>query len=50
MKILGVPFGFSSFAFSFLQEVLGKDVWHVHVFPRLGDVHVAFGIFSQCFA
>jgi hypothetical protein len=38
IRILGVPCGFTSFAFSFLQEVLGEDVWHADVFLRLGDV------------
>jgi hypothetical protein len=49
IKILGVPCGYTSLAFSFLQKVLGEDVWHVDVFLKLGDVYVAFGIFSQCF-
>jgi hypothetical protein len=43
MKIVGVPFGFVYFAFSFLPKVLSKDVWHVDVFSR-SVVHVAFGI------
>jgi hypothetical protein len=37
-KILGIPCGSTSLAFSFLQEVLGEDVWHVDVFLKLGDV------------
>ncbi len=44
IKILGVPFGFASFAFSFLQEVLSENVRHVDVFPRLRNVQVAFDI------
>jgi hypothetical protein len=46
----GIPFGFASFASSFLQKVLGKDVQHVDMLPKLGDVKVAFGILFQCFA
>ncbi len=38
IRIFGIPCGFTSLAFSFLQEVLGEDVWHVDVFLRLGDV------------
>ncbi len=33
----------------FWQEVLVEDVWHANVFMKLGDVQVAFGIFSWCF-
>jgi hypothetical protein len=44
ITILGVLFGSISFIFSFLQEVLGKDFWHVDVMLTLGDIHVAFGI------
>jgi len=45
IKILGVPFGSISFTSSFLQEVLGKDVWHVNVFLILRDVYVTFDFF-----
>jgi hypothetical protein len=48
--ILGVPFGYTSFTSSFLQEVLIEDVWHANVFPRLKDVQVAFGILFRCFS
>ncbi len=49
IKILGVLFGSGSFFSSFLQEVLDEDVRHGHVFLKLGDVQVAFGILFQCF-
>jgi hypothetical protein len=42
--ILGIPFGFTSFIFSFFQKVLNEDVKHVDMFLRLWDVHVVFGI------
>jgi hypothetical protein len=29
IKILGMPFGSLAFAFSFIQEALDEDVWHV---------------------
>jgi hypothetical protein len=29
----------------FLQKVLGEDVKHANLFPSLGDVQAAFGIF-----
>jgi hypothetical protein len=28
----------------FLQVVVNKDVWHIKIFPKLGDVQVTFGI------
>jgi hypothetical protein len=36
--ILGVPVGFVSFISLFWQEVLNKNVRHVNVLLRLGDV------------
>jgi len=35
--MFGIPFG-STFFFFFLLEVLNKDVWHVNVLLKLGDV------------
>jgi hypothetical protein len=36
-------------SFYFCKKPLGEDVWHADVLLRLGDVHMAFGIFFQCF-
>jgi hypothetical protein len=47
--VMGFPFGFVLFSSFVLQDALDEDVRHVDVFLRLGDVHVAFGILSQCF-
>ncbi len=47
--VMGFPFGSMLFSFSVLHDVLDEDVCHVDVFLRSGDVHVAFGILSQCF-
>jgi len=38
IKILGVPFGFVLFSFSFLPNVLDEDVRHVSMYMGLGDV------------
>jgi hypothetical protein len=46
---LGVPLGTSSFTSSFIKDALLKDVWHVDLLFKLGDVKVAFGIFIHCF-
>ncbi len=43
IEVLGVPFGFVSFSFSFLKDVLDENVHHANVFLRLGDE-------SRCFA
>jgi hypothetical protein len=42
-SLLAFPISF------FLQGTLDEDVQHVDLFPRLGDVQVAFGIFFRCF-
>jgi hypothetical protein len=47
---LGVPLGFFSFTSSFLQDALDNDVHYIHALHRLGDVKVAFEIFTFCFA
>jgi hypothetical protein len=49
IRVLGVPFGFSSLFSSFLEVVLDEDVHHVETFPRLGDVEAIFDILSRCF-
>jgi hypothetical protein len=41
---LGVPLGSFSFISFFFQDVLNDDVQHIDAIPKLGDVHVAFGI------
>jgi hypothetical protein len=33
-----------SFFSYFLLKALDEDVHHVDAFPKLGDIHVAFGI------
>jgi hypothetical protein len=35
---LGVPFSTSSFTSSFIKNVLLKDVRHVNLLPKMGDV------------
>ncbi len=50
ISILGVPLGFFSFTSSFLQDALDNDVHYIHALHRLGDVKVAFEIFTFCFA
>jgi hypothetical protein len=41
-------FWHASFAFSFLEKVLNKDVDHVNMFLKLRDIY-AFGILFWCF-
>jgi hypothetical protein len=48
IKILGVPLGIINFTSSFIKKALQKDVRHVDLFPRMGDVQVAFGILTHC--
>ncbi len=50
IKILGVPLGTSSFKSSFIKNILLKDVWHVDLLLRLGNVRGAFGISIHCYA
>ncbi len=38
IKVFGVPFGISSFTSSFIKYAMLKDVRHVNLFPRMGDV------------
>lgn len=48
IRVSCIPFGFAcSFTSSFLQAALNKDVWHIKIFPKLGDVHITFDIFSM---
>jgi len=49
IKILGVPLGISSFTSSFIKNAMSKDVRHVDLFSRMGDVQVAFGILTHYF-
>jgi hypothetical protein len=49
MKILGVPLNTSSFISSFIKYTLFKDVRHVDLLLRFGDVHVTFGILIHYF-
>jgi len=49
IRILGIHFGSNYLSPSYLQDDLNEDVHHANAFPRLGDVLVAFGIFSWCF-
>jgi len=41
--------GTLTFKSSFTKDVLLKDVQHVNLFPRMGDVQVAFGILIHYF-
>jgi hypothetical protein len=49
IKVLEVPLDTSSFTSSFVNDALLKNIWHVDLFPRMGDVHVAFEILAHCF-
>jgi hypothetical protein len=49
IKIVGILIIFISFSLFFLQDTFDKDVCHVDVLPRLGDVQITFEIFFQCF-
>jgi hypothetical protein len=42
IKILGVLLGTSFFTSSFVQNALRKDVQHMDLLPKMGDVQVAF--------
>jgi hypothetical protein len=41
---VGVSLGIVTFTSSFIKKVLQEDAQHVDLFPRMDDVHVAFGI------
>jgi hypothetical protein len=41
--------GIITFTSSFIKKALQKDARHVDLLPRMGDVHVAFGILTYCF-
>jgi hypothetical protein len=45
IKILGVPLGTLIFTSSFIKDAMLEDV---RLFPRMGDVQVAFGILTHC--
>ncbi len=49
IRVLGVPLGTSSFISSLIKNVLLKDVHHVDLLPKIGDVQMAFGILTHCF-
>jgi hypothetical protein len=49
MKILRVPLGTLTFTSSFIKDALLEDIQHVELFPRMGDVQIAFGILIHCF-
>jgi hypothetical protein len=49
IKILGVLLSIITFTSSFIKETLQKDARHVDLFPKMGDVQVAFGILTCCF-
>lgn len=38
IKVLGVSLGISSFRSSFIKDALLKDVQHVDLLPKMGDV------------
>jgi hypothetical protein len=42
IRILGVPLGITSFTSTFIKNVMLEDVRHVNLFPRMGDVQIAF--------
>ncbi len=44
IKVVGVSLGIVTFTSSFIKKVLQEDAQHVDLFPRMDDVHVAFGI------
>jgi len=46
IKILGVPLGTSSFTSSFIKNAFKKDVQHIDLFPRMGDVQITYEILT----
>ncbi len=49
IKIFKVPLGTSSLTSSFIKDTLLKDIQHVDLFFRMGDVQIAFGILTHFF-
>jgi len=49
ITFLGIPLKISSFTSSFIKNALLEDVQHDNLFPRMGDVHVTFGIIIHYF-
>jgi hypothetical protein len=49
IKVFGVPFSTSSFKSSFTKYTLLENVQHVDLFPKLGDVQIAFEILTHCY-
>ncbi len=50
IRILEVPLGTLTFTSSFVKDALQEDVQHVDLLFKMGDVQVAFGILTCCFA
>jgi hypothetical protein len=46
---LGIPLGTSSFTSSFIKHVLLKDVLHIDILPKMGDVQIIFKILIHYF-
>jgi hypothetical protein len=49
IRILRVPLGTSLFTSSFIKDAFLKDVQHINVFPRMGDVQIAYEILTYGF-
>ncbi len=49
IRVLGVLLNTIIFTSSFIKKTLQRDVQHVDLLPRMGDVWVAFGILTRCF-
>jgi hypothetical protein len=43
-RVLGVPFGTLIYTSSFIKDAMLKNVQHVDLFFRMGDVQITFGI------
>jgi hypothetical protein len=41
--------GTSTFTSSFIKNVVLKDIQHMHLFFRMGDVQITFEILIHCF-
>jgi hypothetical protein len=44
ITVLGVPLNILPLKSSFIKDAMVKDVWHINLFPIVGDVKVVFGI------
>jgi hypothetical protein len=45
-RILGVPLGTSSFTSFFIKDAFLKDVQHIDLFPRMGEVQITCEILT----